>query len=223
LIALQKQMTHAISHDIRTPLARLKFSMAIMTNTRQEQQAFTQLTTDMGKDIEEVERLIDEMLTYGRLDTVQSPLTIERVDIAQLMVNLIEKLQRQSDKKLVLTINEPLLFECDGHLLERAIQNIIVNGLRYATRQVSVTVLEENGLEIVIEDDGPGIDPDVVETIFEPFTRLENSRNKTCGGFGLGLSIAAKIVVWHGGEIKVTNSDNHGAIFRLNLPSRPDH
>ncbi|MDC2890855.1 ATP-binding protein [Psychrosphaera algicola] len=153
-----------------------------------------ELTGEMLSDIEEIERLIDEMLTYGRLDTVSSPLTIEEVNINQLIENLVEKLQRTSDVPIGVQISGPVSCLCDGHLLERGIQNIIVNGLRYARTALDITVTLDELLTIIIDDDGPGISPDQRQQIFSPFTRLENSRNKLGGGFGLGLSIADKII-----------------------------
>lgn len=221
LISLQKQMTHAISHDIRTPLARLKFSIAIMKGIDQSPKDQIELTGEMLSDIEEIELLIDEMLTYGRLDTVSSPLTIEQVDINQLLENLIEKLQRTSEVPIQLNLAEPTSFYCDGHLLERAIQNIIVNGLRYARTNLEITVTLTETLNIVIDDDGPGISPEQRQQIFNPFTRLENSRNKLGGGFGLGLSIADKIITWHGGDISVAENTKKGARFILALPNSP--
>ncbi|MDO6719489.1 ATP-binding protein [Psychrosphaera sp. 1_MG-2023] len=218
LISLQKQMTHAISHDIRTPLARLKFSIAIMKGANQSPDDQVELTGEMLSDIEEIERLIDEMLTYGRLDTVSSPLTIEEVNINQLIENLVEKLQRTSDVPIGVQISGPVSCLCDGHLLERAIQNIIVNGLRYARTALDITVTLDELLTIIIDDDGPGISPDQRQQIFSPFTRLENSRNKLGGGFGLGLSIADKIISWHGGEIIVAENTKKGARFILTMP-----
>lgn len=222
LMSLQSQMTHAISHDIRTPLARLKFSIALLQGeqTITSQQERTETIGDMQQDIAEIEFLLDEILTYGRLDAVHSPLTIELVDIQQLLENLTEKLQRNhlTPIKLECHLLATKEFYCDGHLLERAMQNIIVNALRYAKAQVKIKVVIDPALTIWIDDDGPGIPEAEQLSIFIPFKRLEQSRNKRGGGFGLGLSIAQKIVLWHGGSITVSNGPTGGARFKVLLP-----
>jgi len=217
LLSLQKQMTHAISHDIRTPLARLKFSLAMLTGDRPN---LGEINHEMQQDIGEIERLIDEMLTYGRLESAQSPLNLEEVNLYQLATNLADKLNRNSGIPIRLICSEPLYFTCDGHLMERALQNLLVNGQRHAQSYVTLTLtIEESKLIVIVADDGPGIPVADKEKIFSPFTRLEQSRNKSSGGFGLGLAIVKKIVEWHNGTVSVDSNSPTGAKFNIELPN----
>ena len=218
LLTLQKQMTHAVSHDIRTPLARLKFSLEILDN--QFNQEGKRISADMRQDVAEIETLIDEMLTYGRLEVSSSPLNIEQVDIFQLSQNLTEKLNRGSPIQIQLECPSSLMFQCDGHLLERALQNLLTNAQTYASSKVWLTIDNDpERLQISVTDDGEGIDKINKEKIFLPFTRLEKSRNKKSGGFGLGLAIVKKIINWHQGHIELS-SYKQGAKFVISLPTQ---
>lgn len=222
LIALQKQMTHAVSHDIRTPLARLKFSLAILTGENQNTNTLPKVSHEMLKDVAEIENLIDEMLTYGRLESNKVELNLEQVNIHQLTENLCFKLNRNSPLEISLNCPENVTLVCDGHFVERALQNILVNALRYASKQIVFTV-QSRGQNIAfqIEDDGPGIDEVDWNNVFLPFVRVEASRNKSSGGFGLGLAIVAKIVGWHSGSVTTERSALGGAQFTLVFPNAP--
>lgn len=218
LLTLQKQMTHAVSHDIRTPLARLKFSLALI-NAEKDQ--CSEVTTEMSQDIAEIELLIDEMLTYGRLESDAIELTYEEVNLRELTANLVSKLNRTNAQKIELDCPLAISFHCDGHLLERALQNILVNAQRYAQSKVSFKVNETaNGVKLVIEDDGPGIAEKELQAVFKPFVRIEASRNKASGGFGLGLAIVHKIVTWHKGTVTAEQAAENGARFVVFLPKR---
>ena len=110
---------------------------------------------------------------------------------------------------------------CHPDLVARAIHNIIRNGLRYAQSEINVYArLSADSVQISICDDGPGIPESMHERVFEPFSRLETSRDKQSGGYGLGLAIAARILQRHRGSIRVENSAPHGACFKLEWPRR---
>ena len=216
LLQLQKQMTHAVSHDIRTPLARLKFSLAMLPTDEGTESPHVK---EMSQDIAEIETLIDEMLTYGRLEANESPLNIESVDIAQLLENLTDKLNRHQANPILLDCPAELSIHCDGHLIERAVQNLLVNAQRHAKSQVILFARKQDAwLKLWVEDDGEGISEQNKSQLFTPFCRLDQSRNKSSGGFGLGLAIVKKIVDWHGGHIQVTSTPGEGARFELTIP-----
>ena len=212
LLDFQKQMMQAVSHDIRTPLARLKFSLAIDAHSESSK-------ANMLTDISEIEQLVEGMLTYGRLESAEPDLNIERVNMYELASNLIEKLNRNTHKsyddnladneviKINLNCPESLTWECDGYLIERALQNLLTNAQRHATSTVLLTLEVKNkSLVMTVADDGCGIPEDQMERIFTPFARIDSSRNKNSGGFGLGLAIVNKITHWHDGHITVKNS-----------------
>ena len=214
MIDQQKQMFNAVSHDIRTPLARLKFSTAMVKSELPETAA------EMNHDIKEMENLVEEILRFARLDA-ETQLEFTQVNLAELLTHQNQKLSRNSEKKLLLTQSGNLSLVCDGNLIERACQNLIVNAFRHAKSQVCVTAEKVAGeLHISVEDDGDGIDESDINKIFKPFSRLESSRNKASGGYGLGLAIVKKIVDWHCGRCEVSKSKLGGAQFTIILPTK---
>lgn len=222
LLSFQKQMMQAVSHDIRTPLARLKFSLAIAKSQQgipdQENGSNSTVNHNMLTDINEIEQLVEEMLTYGRLETATPELSIENVNISELSQHLIDKLNRNNAIQISFDCPANTYWHCDGYLLERALQNLLTNAQRYAVSQVYMSVsTNQNKLDIKIKDDGCGIPDDQKENIFTPFTRLEGSRNKASGGFGLGLAIVSKIIHWHDGKVTVSNNKTTGATFTISL------
>jgi len=213
LIEEQKQLTNAVSHEIRTPLARLKFSFAML-----DKQTVTQLP-NMRQDVDELEQLVDEMLNYGRMDSHRENVSMMDVNLEQLSQNLIEKLSRHQSIEISLNIAPDLVWRCDGHLIERAVQNYITNALRYTKTLVQLSIIaKQQHLYIYVEDDGDGIKESDQQQVFNAFTRLDKSRNKDNGGFGLGLAIVKRIAQWHQGSCHVEHSALGGAKFILKLP-----
>jgi len=174
---------------------------------------------DRFYNVVELERLVDEMLNYGRLESQNDNLHMEDVNISELATHLIDKLTRHHQIKVTRNITENIICRCDGHLIERALQNYVTNALRYAKSQISVTITQTDSQVIFhVEDDGQGIDESQRELVFQAFTRLDKSRNKDNGGFGLGLAIVKRIAQWHQGECSVDSSVLNGAKFSLTIP-----
>lgn len=216
LIEEQRQLSNAVSHDLRTPLSRLKFSIAMLKDNADQ-------VEDMKQDVDEIEKLVDEVLSYGRLENKHQHINYHQVNITELLHNQIEKLQRGTDKHLQLAVDDNLFCHCDGHLIERAIQNLINNGIRYGDNEVHISASHlNNDIVIHVDDDGEGIDILDRKQIFKPFIRLEKSRNKAKGGFGLGLAIVQRILQWHNGQCLVDGSPLGGARFTLQLPINTD-
>jgi two-component system OmpR family sensor kinase len=209
LVEEQKELTNAVSHELRTPLARLKFSLALLE----------QEDSGMRDDINELEALVDEMLSYSRLESGSRSLVLAKVNINELLENLLEKLGQNSDKKLDLAITHNVIWVCDGHFVERALQNLITNAIRFATHSVMVSVKADNeSITFIVEDDGCGISEADHAQVFKPFVRLDKSRARDNCGFGLGLAIVKRIVDWHEGECEVGTSTLGGARFSIVLP-----
>jgi two-component system, OmpR family, sensor kinase len=212
LVALQREMTHAVSHELRTPLARLSFALEMQDIAATDKQAMLQ-------DVKELDQLVDEMLDYARLESQSVQLQQEQVNLAELLDNLVEKLTPLPGAPILLQRPPQLWLLCDGHYLERALQNLLVNAKRYAKNQVLLSLRQEqNQVVFVVEDDGPGIPPAQRDAILQPFVRLDQSRSKGHGGFGLGLAIVSRIVGWHQGQILIADSVLGGALFQLRLP-----
>lgn len=222
LVLAHKELTHAVSHELRTPLARIRFGMEILA--RQTDPARQQYYLDsMKADVSELETLIDELLSYARLS--EQNLLTNPVE-TDLRAWLLAELEQYADTPVAVTCsfsadspgaNYRVFFNPD--LMARAVNNVIRNGLRYACETITVHAHRSgNQMEIRICDDGPGIPEAMKELIFEPFARLETSRDKSSGGYGLGLAIAARILERHKGHISVVNCAPTGACFVLQWP-----
>jgi signal transduction histidine kinase len=213
LMTDQKQLVNAVSHELRTPLARLKFALAMLQSAQPEQ------ISGMQQDVQEMESLIDEMLSYARLEIAGEQLSREEFDLSELMHAQLDKLQGLSSKKITTSISSSIKVNANAHYLARVLQNLLQNADKYGASQIEVSLREvEQQVIIVVEDDGEGITEDQYESVFMPFVRLEKSRNKHLGGYGLGLAIVKKIVSWHKGQCVVTKSRLGGASFVITLP-----
>lgn len=222
LVEAHKELTHAVSHELRTPLARFRFSLEILARNSDEARKQHYLD-NMKADVGELEALIDELLSYARLSA--DNLLTNQLDM-DLRSWMQELLAVYADQAIVVNCSysasspgRPLRAGFDPDLMARAVHNIIRNGLRYARNSINVHLhVGDERVEIRICDDGPGIPDAMQERIFEPFARLETSRDKNSGGYGLGLAIAARILQRHRGSIHVENCAPCGACFILRWP-----
>ncbi|NOU50397.1 two-component sensor histidine kinase [Pseudoalteromonas sp. JBTF-M23] len=212
----QKHLVNAVSHELRTPLARLKFALAMLEPQTPES------VSQMSQDVQEMEFLIDEMLGYARLEMAQNTLKFESFDIVALLDEQIAKLKRTSTKHIELVCPyKTLFFTAERQYMARVLQNLLGNADKYGQSKVYVQLQKTpNHVKIVIADDGQGIAETDRTKVFEPFSRLEKSRNKSSGGFGLGLAIVDKIISWHGGRCEIETSKWGGAQFVLTLPKQ---
>ncbi len=212
LLGLQREMTQAVSHELRTPLARLSFALELSALPADEKQL-------MLNDVKELEHLVDEMLDYARLESAQPQLKKQQVDLSELLQNLVEKLSPLPGAPVRLQVAADCIYVCDGHYLERAVQNLLVNAKRFARTQVLMTLeVKPHSIEITVEDDGPGIALEQRAEILKPFVRLDPSRQKGFGGFGLGLAIVSRVMEWHQASVRIDDSRLGGACFRIKLP-----
>jgi len=222
LVAGHRDLTNAISHELRTPISRMRFASEIMRESIDSHNT-NRFVAEIDSNIVELETLIDELLTYARFEHTVT------VDTKEL-VPWFEEVIQESDISIgeinldmqVVNVPKNYQFQFNHHYMKRAIDNILINARRYAKNTIKVTLglaQESNSITITIEDDGIGIPQSEWETIFEPFSRLDDSRNKSTGGYGLGLAIAKKIVAVHNGEIDVSRSVHlGGACFSIHLP-----
>ncbi|HEX5792061.1 MAG TPA: ATP-binding protein [Rheinheimera sp.] len=215
LLKLQREMTQAVSHELRTPIARLSFALEMAQQLPEQERQL------MLQDVKELQKLVDEILDYARLETGQLPLQMQHIDLTELIANVQEKLTPLPGASIMLKLPPHAMLYGDGHYLERALQNLLVNAKKYAATQICLTLSQQKQYwQIEVEDDGPGIPEPLRQDILKPFFRAEASRNKQAGGFGLGLAIVQRVVLWHQGKISVTDSTLGGARFVLWLPQR---
>lgn len=234
-LGIQREMVRAVSHELRTPVARLRFGLEMLAEAKTAT-ARRKYLDGMDHDIQDLDKLVDEMLTYARLEQGAPALEFHLLDPGALLDQVIAelaplrpavRLTREPVRAIPApgeaTPGEAALVEGAPRYLHRALQNLVSNALRYADSQVRLRVRIEDGrCRIDVDDDGPGVPESAWERVFSPFLRLDDSRTRASGGHGLGLSIVRRIVYWHGGRALVGRSDLGGARFSLVWPSRRD-
>lgn len=216
LVGGQQELLRTVSHEVRTPIQRVHFALQLAHDAENEE-AREKGFARAEHALEDLDRLIAELLTYARLD--QPSLVKKPVEVGPLIARVVEALAEiKGSKQLALHMRASRTVELDPRLVERAISNLIRNALRHARSQVSVAVaIAAGNLSIDVEDDGPGVAPENRLRIFQPFQRAVRPGEEHTG-FGLGLAIARRVAEAHRGSIEVSESDLGGARFRLSLP-----
>lgn len=225
LLRGQQEMIRAVSHELRTPVARIRFAVQ-MVEDMTDQPAIRRQLQGIDADIAELDELVDEILTYARLggETINgAELEMALVDCRAMAERVIDTLA-PLHKELTLSLAEGSEIEllAEPRYLQRALQNLVGNACRYGKKYITIRLWsEEHLVRIDVEDDGPGIPFEARVDIFKPFTRLDDSRARSLGGYGLGLSIVQKIMAGHGGSVTVDTSPTlGGARFTLLIPRR---
>lgn len=220
LVSAHRDLTHAVSHELKTPLARFKFSLEIIEGLGNDQKSAAYIHA-MKQDVRELDGLIDEMLSYARLDIQNLVIKREEVNALEWLKGF-EVLYSHEEIKISFNFKGCALFQelfIDRHLMDRAVNNLIRNGLRFAVKELEVSLeINAHKVKLYISDDGQGIPVQDRTKVFQPFMRLESSRDKQAGGYGLGLAIAKKILQQHEGTVVVGGSYLGGAEFFLSWP-----
>lgn len=217
LLESQKNLLHSVSHELRTPIARLQFALELVEE-RIDDPALSKRIKAMDGDLAELNELVNELLSMSKMDSATEP---QRAlfEVEPVLRDTAEGLHPRP-ATLHLELGARLgSVDGDRRLLARAVGNLLRNAQKYAAHTVALSASRIGGrLEILVDDDGPGIPEEERERIFEPFYRLDRSRDRATGGFGLGLSIARKAVLLHGGTLRVERSPLGGARFVISLP-----
>jgi two-component system osmolarity sensor histidine kinase EnvZ len=199
-------MLSGVSHDLRTPLTRMKLQLALLG----EQPGID----DLHRDIADMERMLDGYLAFARGEGGETP---RPVDLAELLRETVDR-ARNDGAAIDLHIEGSLDLPLRPDAFKRALTNLIANAARYA-RHIAVRAGRRgNAVEIVIDDDGPGIPEARRDDVFKPFFRLDASRNPGTGGVGLGLTIARDVVRGHGGDLVLADSPLGGLRVRATVP-----
>tara|TARA_B000000532_G_scaffold159565_1_gene128548 strand:+ start:1110 stop:2426 length:1317 start_codon:yes stop_codon:yes gene_type:complete len=200
----RSEMLSGISHDLRTPLTRLKLQLAML-----EQK---DLSNKMSKDIDEMEKMLNDYLQFAKTQSKETSVNIDLKDL----INQIK--DEFDDQNLEISNIETINIKGRRSALKRSLENIIQNGLTYGKR-VQVEAQKSKNLAVInIEDDGPGIPDDQYKNVFKPFFRLDKSRSLNQSGVGLGLAIVEDIINSHGGNIKLGKSKFNGLQVKIFLP-----
>ncbi len=204
-IEQRTMMLSGVSHDLRTPITRLRLGLSMLEDCPEKE--------DLLRDVEDMERLIEGFLDFARGNAEDDP---DETDPVALVREVVEKARRAGGDVILAEVAGEAggaTARLRANAVERALQNLIDNALRYGNRAEVRVTLGERSIRITIEDDGPGIPPDMRERAIRPFTRLEPARNQDRGtGVGLGLAIAADIARAHGGSLRLTESERLGGL-----------
>ncbi|MDL2355840.1 MAG: ATP-binding protein, partial [Pseudomonadota bacterium] len=217
LVEAQTNLLHSVSHELRTPIARLEFALDLLRSAAPPG-VLTPRIAAMEDDLAELGALVGELLS---MTSIGSERTLQAAPFA--LAPALRACAAQLDYPVTLEL-DPALGAVTGEtrLLMRALGNVLRNAQKYAREQVVLSARSTGAaVEIVVDDDGPGIPQTERERIFEPFYRLDRSRDRATGGYGLGLSIARKAIELHGGSIRVDAAPLGGARFVIRVPIAP--
>lgn len=201
------RMLGAIGHDLRTPLASLR----VRTESVEDEGERTR----MSETIAEMSRMLDDILALARAGRSLEP--VQKVDLAALADAVVEDFLDLGDP-VVLAESDRMVASVRPQLIRRALRNLIENAVKYGDRAYVSVVRDDDGLRLVVADEGPGIAEERMEEMTQPFTRLESSRNRETGGAGLGLALVRAIMAEHGGALRLANRPEGGLEASLVLP-----
>jgi signal transduction histidine kinase len=217
LVTERTQALAAVSHDLRTPIARLRLRLDALADNALPNNALADdaQRRAMASDLDDMQAMIDSTLAYLRGDA--DPEVRRVTNVASLLMSIADAGQ---------DAGHAVVYEGPGRALaairpvalRRALDNVVDNAVRYGERARIGLAIADSTLELQVDDDGPGLSPDAVERAFAPFTRLETSRNRNTGGTGLGLTIARRVIEAEGGQIGLETRPGGGLRVRITLP-----
>jgi two-component system, OmpR family, osmolarity sensor histidine kinase EnvZ len=201
------EMLAGVSHDLRTPLTRMKLALELMGGD-------SPTVAELKSDVVEMEHLVQVYLDFARGEGTETPVD---TDIAALLQDIAAGAAREGT---TLSLDQPdeLVVPVRPNALRRCLGNLIANSARYGSHVWLTGQPVADGVDILVDDDGPGIPPAERDHVFQPFIRLDSSRNQTTGGIGLGLTIARDVARSHGGDVRLETSPRGGLRARVHLP-----
>jgi signal transduction histidine kinase len=214
MVQAREQLLLDVSHELRSPLTRMKVALEFV----QEQPVREQLQ----RDVRELETMVTELLEAERLSSSYGGLMKVEVDLVRLVRDTVTTYQGRQPAVQLVSTPDTLLLPIDADRIRTALRNVIDNALKAspaAGPPVEIRVQRDaSAVRVAIRDYGPGIAPEEQTRVFEPFYRVDKSRGRDTGGYGLGLSLAKKIMAAHGGDIFLTSEPGQGSTFTLQLP-----
>ncbi len=225
LIGSQKQLLSDVSHELRSPLARLQVALGL---ARQRQQHQTNAELDrIEHEAERLNELIGQLLSLTRLESGTQLAHSEPVDVAVLLAEVAENADfdaRAAHRQVRTIHSQSATIKANEPLLRSALENVVRNAIRYTDENTSVDITLQHDPEdpgwllVQVRDHGPGVPGDMLTELFEPFVRVGDARDRESGGYGLGLAIAERAIRLHGGVISASNAPDGGLNVRIGLP-----
>jgi len=222
LVGSQNRLLHDVSHELRSPLARLQVAVGL---ARQNPAQLDTALLRIEREAEKLDALVGEVLTLSRLEAQHVQHAEDYVDVVELLDSVAEDARFEAEgsgRRVVFTssVDGELVIRARGELLHRAVENVVRNALRYTPPDSAVELylskdVATQGLHIIVADSGPGVPESDLATIFDPFFRGEAAGN---GGYGLGLAIARRAIEAHGGRVYARNRGSGGLEIHIELP-----
>jgi signal transduction histidine kinase len=219
LLSAERRLLQDVSHELRSPLARLGFAVELARTSPDRETALARIRQEADR----LAQLVDELLALTRAEGDPAARVVERVDLRELLAEVVASCELETEMQgcqLEAKIDTPAAVTGDFELLERACDNVLRNAIRHTPKGSSVTVelaSKDSRAIISIRDFGPGVPADALSEIFKPFYRVESDRGRSSGGVGLGLAIASRAVELHQGQISARNA-NPGLLVEIELP-----
>lgn len=220
LLTAERRLLQDVSHELRSPLARLEFAVELARNSPDREKAFGRIK----KETERLGTLVSELLQVTRAENDPQSRNLSEIPLSELLQDVIADTSVESEARSValqLHVNDALELSGDRELLRRAVENVLRNAIRFAPERTAVDITlrkDKDHAVIAIRDYGPGVPEASLSSLFKPFFRVEADRNRDSGGVGLGLSIAQRAVAIHQGQIRASNA-NPGLLVQIDLPN----
>ncbi len=215
-----------VSHELRTPLSMIKGSVeTLLDGAASDPVAAERFLRMIERHANRLEALVNDLLAISELESGRVQLALQPVDVRALAARTVEDYQPlAAARQIRLTNDAPeLSATADPHRLQQVLANLLDNAIKYGNSGGQVVLagraIAFGGVEISVQDDGPGLPPEALPRVFERFYRVDKARSREQGGTGLGLSIVKAIILAHGGEIRVESEPGHGAKFSFTLPA----
>ncbi len=214
MIRSKDQLLLDVSHELRSPLTRLKLSLEMAPKGK--------MRDSMLNDVAEMETMLTEILEAERLKSGNGKLSLAAVDLAAVAAETLKRYKGRKPGLRLLGERKGLVINADESRVKTVFQNVVENALKYSAGrkkpvEISLTTEADNAL-VAVQDFGPGIPPEERDKVFEPFYRVDKSRAKETGGFGLGLSLCREIMLAHGGDIRLESDLGRGTKVALRFP-----
>lgn len=229
LMTLQRQLLGDVSHELRSPLARL--GVALELARKHSGDAARKSLDRIGREAETLNSLIGEVLTLTKIESGIETARTEALDLGRMIKNIVSDADfeaRGSGKSVALKECESFAFEGSEDLLKHAVENVVRNAVKYGPQNSEIEVAlrkvsagSGDAAEITVADSGCGLPEKELASIFNPFYRVSNARERSSGGSGLGLAITRRSVLLHGGSVYAKNRETGGLIVTISLPLKP--
>ena len=227
LFSSHKHLTNAVSHELRSPITRIRFQLELFDRyleklqlTPQDQHHHASFLKGLSENLDGMDKLVDEMLGYAKMERSELLTTPKKIDITAWLIQQRENLLTEISKALTIISPDSVLHAVfDDELMARLLRNLVANADRYATSRIVIELTHtDDQVTLSVSDDGIGIPQDKRQAVLEPFFRVDPSRTHSTGGHGLGLAIVAQIVRCHHGEIDIQSSPLGGAKIIIRWP-----